>query len=76
MTFSSSELERLCAHCGEKGTQHGGPNNPQRAYACPAPGKPPKWPSSQKDEKKAGALFDKRLAKYWSKRKTSFYPIR
>lgn len=71
-----AELERLCAYCGLKGTQHGGADNPHRPYACPASGKCPKWPHSIKDEKRASALFDKRLASFWTKRKTAFRPVR
>lgn len=73
--FSATDLERLCAYCGRKGTQHGGGSNPHRPYACPADGKAPTWPKL-KDEKKAGALFDKRLAKYWTQRTTAFRPIK
>lgn len=74
--FDAFELERLCAYCGYKGTLHGGRDNPHRPFACPASDKAPKWPHSVKNEKKADALYDKRLAKFWLKRKTSFRPIR
>lgn len=72
-----AELERIhdrviCRRCGARKEQHGGATNPHRPFACPG-GEFPKFPKL-KDERKAGELFDKRLAAFWTKRSTSFSP--
>jgi len=69
-------MDKLCAHCGFNESKHGGATNPYRPFACPATGKEPKWPTTIRDEKKAGELLDKRLAQHWTKRKTSFRAMR
>jgi hypothetical protein len=66
----------LCRNCGYPGTKHGSAQNPVRPYACPANGAEPKWPHSIKDDKKAGALYDKRLDRFWRKRTTRYEPVR
>jgi len=61
----------ICCVCGHHWEQHSGPNNPLAApAACPS-GEFPKWPKL-KDEAKAGALFDKRLAAFWKRSKSTF----
>lgn len=65
----------LCKHCGLRGGKHGGVNNPHRVRPCPASDADPKWPTTIKDQAKAGALYDKRLAKHWTKRTTSYEPV-
>ena len=57
----------LCGNCGKRGDQHRGYDG-----KCPGPGPEPKWPSTIKDEARAGALYDKRMARYWAQRKTYF----
>lgn len=57
----------LCKHCGFAGRKHRTGD-----ARCPAGEAFPKWPTTVKDEVKAGALFDKRLAKYWAARATTF----
>lgn len=61
--------ETLCARCGETLGQHH-----CESAACPA-GPFPKWPSSIKDEAKAGALWDKRIKAFWAKSKTTFKAV-
>lgn len=61
------ELRGYCRHCGRKGSEHRGSDG-----LCPGKGPEPKWPRTIRDEAKAGALFDKRMAKYWSKQTTTF----
>lgn len=61
----------LCKHCGQPGRKHGSAQNPVRAFACPGSNEEPKWPK-MKDDKKAGALYDKRLMAHWKRRKTSY----
>lgn len=57
-----------CRHCARRLGEH----RAEPQHSCPGPGKFPKWPSTVKDEEKAGALFDKRVRAYWSKRSTAF----
>jgi hypothetical protein len=65
----------LCKHCGKPGTEHGMADNPHRPFACPSDKPFPKWPTSIKDDEKAGALFDRRLAKHWTARITCYEPV-
>lgn len=57
----------ICSNCGKRGEQHRGVDG-----KCPGPGPEPKWPKTIRDEVKAGDLFDKRMARYWSQNKTYF----
>lgn len=64
----------LCRNCSAKQGDHAGPSNPHAAPgACP-PGRFPRWPHTIRDEKRAGLLFDKRVAKFWQGSKTTFQP--
>jgi hypothetical protein len=57
-----------CRACGARLEQHVGIDYTPKPLACPPHGvKFPSWPSTVKDESKAGALFDKRVADYWQK---------
>jgi len=63
----------LCNACGRKFGEHAAARNPHCAVGtCPS-GDFPSWPK-MKDEAKAGALFDKRIAKFWTTSKTTFRP--
>jgi len=53
-----------CAHCGRPRGQHRGADG-----RCPGRGDFPAWPSSAKDP---GAAWDKRIARYWEERSTTF----
>lgn len=64
-----------CRYCGERFDNHAAPNNPIRPEGCPKDGKFPTWPKSVRNEKKAGELYDKRIARFWRARKTTFTPI-
>jgi hypothetical protein len=64
-----------CKHCGQRFDQHGLPENPHGAHRCPAPKPFPKFPFSvdKRQGFEAGQLvWGKRLASYWTARKTSF----
>lgn len=65
-----------CKHCFNRYDNHACPENPH-APANRCPGRvEPKWPTTIKNEEKAGKLFDKRLAKFWNERSTTFSPSR
>ncbi len=64
-----------CTHCGARKEQHGSAENPVRAFACPGPGTEPRWPTTIKDERRAGEVFDRRLARFWSERSTTFQGV-
>lgn len=68
-TTHSLNTRVLCRHCGVVGTKHRA-----RDGRCPATAQEPRWPSTVKDEDKAGQLFDKRMARHWAKRSTVFEP--
>lgn len=68
--MTDTHQDTRCRHCARPLRDHGGRENPHRAYACPGK-KEPRWPKIQ-DERSAGELFDRRLAKFWAERSTSF----
>jgi hypothetical protein len=61
--------KHLCAVCNLSYDKHRTGDD-----RCPGASAFPKWPSTVHDEVRAGALFDKRVAKYWSQRLTFFVP--
>jgi hypothetical protein len=63
-----------CRVCGERFDNHATANNPVRPFGCPGK-KFPTWPKSIRNEAKAGALYDKRIAKFWRERKSTFSPV-
>lgn len=67
-------MKHLCKACGYKFEEHRGAPLDGRAHACPS-GASPKWPSSIKDETRAGEVYDARVSKFWAKTKTSFKPV-
>ena len=59
----------LCSNCLQKFEDH-------RTSDRKCPGKKePKWPTTIKDEDRAGEVFDKRMEKFWSENKTYFKPV-
>ena len=67
--------KHLCSICIRRFDEHGAPENPIRPFGCP--GRVwPKWPKTIKDMEKAGALYDKRIRKFWTERDTIFQPVR
>lgn len=60
-----------CRHCGIRGNLHRGSDG-----RCPGAETEPRWPSTIRDEAKAGAVYDARLSAHWSARKTTFDPRR
>lgn len=69
-----SDERILCRHCGQRLGIHGGSENPYAApLACPV-GEFPKWPTSVRDEQRAGRLFDQRVRKFWTRSRTTFSP--
>ncbi len=71
----SADDRAPCRHCRQPKGKHGAADNPVRPFACPG-AKEPKWPHSIKDMQRAGELYDRRLAKFWSERSTSFQEVR
>jgi hypothetical protein len=75
--FDALRPSHLCRHCGQRKGLHGGNNNPHRPRACP-PNKPfPRWSNhiEKRDGKgAAAALYDKRVAHFWTRTTTSFEP--
>ena len=66
----------LCRNCGQKQGAHAGMLNPHvPAGSCPS-GEFPRWPSTIRDDVRAGKLFDKRVRKFWLASKTTFQPRR
>ncbi|HEY6117459.1 MAG TPA: hypothetical protein VI172_16015 [Candidatus Dormibacteraeota bacterium] len=64
----------LCTACGEKYERHAGRGNPHVTEgACPS-GPFPKWPTTITDEKRAGEVFDQRVAAFWQASRTTFKP--
>jgi len=62
--------DTLCSHCGQPGMKHRSSD-----ARCPGSTKEPKWPTTIRDEKRAGEVFDTRLARHWSKRTTTYRPM-
>jgi hypothetical protein len=62
--------KHLCRHCGFSKQEHRASD-----LHCPATGTFPKWPSTIRDEARAGKVFDQRLARHWAARKTKFKPV-
>lgn len=56
-----------CRHCGARFSEHRATD-----AHCPAVPKFPAWPSTIRDEAKAGATYDKRIARHWTMRATAF----
>ncbi len=66
MTWRTQGYERaFCRACGERGERHRGSDG-----HCPGRGRDPRWPSSVKDEQRAGAIFDARMLRFWQERAT------
>lgn len=65
------ELRAFCRRCGQIGEHHRASDG-----HCPGKGLHPKWPRSIRDEAKAGALYDKRMVKYWNERSTIFEAVK
>lgn len=66
----------LCAICGAKGEWHRGSDGlcPPLTGKTWGSAKPfPKWPKTIKDEAKARALYDKRVATYWKQSRQTHY---
>ena len=73
--FEALAPSYLCRHCGQRKGLHGGNGNPFRARACPADKPFPRWSDrvERRDGKDAAsALYDRRVAQYWTRRKTQF----
>lgn len=63
-----------CANCGAKQGAHAGPGNPHAVQgACPS-GEFPKWPSTIRDEGRAGRVYDRRVKAFWRASKSTFKP--
>lgn len=68
--------DHYCQNCGTKYADHALSNNPYAPMdRCPRAKKGPSWPTSIRDEAKAGALFDVRLQRHWQARTTIFKPV-
>lgn len=73
-TGPASHEDHLCAVCGAKRGAHSGPNNPHAPNgACPS-GAFPKWPSTIRDEARAGMVFDRRVRTFWQASRSTFQP--
>lgn len=73
--FSNIPSAVLCRHCLERKGNHGGANNPHRAFACPAPEQFPRWPEGL-PSRDANREYDRRLKAFWTVRTTAFEPLR
>lgn len=66
----------LFAVCGAKRGAHAGHSNPHcPPSACPS-GPFPKWPTTIRDQGRAGRVFDRRVRKFWQASRTTFQPRR
>ena len=66
--------KHLCRHCRQAYEKHAA----SAVGDVPkdrCPGKEAKWPTSIKDEERAGKVFDERLRRMWTARKTTFAPV-
>lgn len=67
--------DHLCSNCGQKFSHHAAHGNPYAAEgACPSAREFPKWPSTIRDEAKAGRLFDERVERFWRASPGAFRP--
>lgn len=74
-SHAGTHPDHLCARCGAKFSAHAALANPIAPNGCPS-GEFPRWPSSIKDDARAGRLFDKRVAAFWKASKSTFSPKR
>lgn len=81
--MTPAEFERvpsavLCQLCWHRKGEHGGDNNPHRPYACPADAPFPRWSlrvERLKGTEAAAKRYDSAVARFWTRRTTTFKAV-